>query len=502
MDRPLNDPAPADARPNADGEGPADRPYHHLSALPRELWRWAVVCSSGESRLRLPDLIDWQQALMQGRLPTAERDFGDQAATQALRATLAELDIPTLTRQSQTVTRQVLQSLLWHLDSLIDRPTHESRPQAITRMQTAFRESWDLQRQGWEEALALLPALGDRAHLRWDDLAGQLNRREWAQARQASALLQRLPDLARFIDGVGRRDADRRHPPAQAARPDPAATAQAAPHTDRNDQRRPEPAAVDGVRFSRNIARMAGSESLNLTHPVLHRLWRARFAESRLLTYDDRARDTAPSPRRQPDPVPHRAETRPAGMGPMLVCLDTSGSMRGAPENVAKACVLQALRSAHLARRQALLLAFGGPDELLERPLSMDAGGIEHLLDLMGQNFDGGTDVQTPIERAIALVQTEAWREADLLLVSDGEFGVTPETLKSLRDAKERLGLRVHGILIGDRETIGLAEVCDQLYWVREWRRYGDGSQAVAEGFSPVHSRSLSAIYFPNAIRR
>jgi uncharacterized protein with von Willebrand factor type A (vWA) domain len=31
----------------------------------------------------------------------------------------------------------------------------------------------------------------------------------------------------------------------------------------------------------------------------------------------------------------------------MIVCLDTSGSMRGAPENVAKACVLQALRTAH-----------------------------------------------------------------------------------------------------------------------------------------------------------
>lgn len=502
MARPLKGSAPADAGALPVDAGPTDRPYHHLSGLPRELWRWAVVCSSGESRLRLPDLIDWQQALMRGQLPATERDFGDQAATQALRTVLAELELPALTRQSQAVTRQVLQSLLWHLDSLIDRPAHESRSQAIARMQTAFRDSWDLQCQGWEEALALLPSLGDLAHLRWDDLAGQLNRREWAQARQAGALLQRLPDLARFIDGVGRRDDDRRHPLAEAARPDPASTAQAAPQQDHNDQRRPEPAAVDGVRFSRNIARMAGSESLNLTHPVLHRLWRARFAESRLLTYDDRARDTARSPRRQPDPQPHRPTPRPAGMGPMLVCLDTSGSMRGAPENVAKACVLQALRSAHLAYRPALLLAFGGPDELLERPLAMDATGLDHLLDLMGQNFDGGTDVQTPIERAIALVQTEAWREADLLLVSDGEFGVTPDTLKALRDAKERLAMRAHGILIGDRETIGLAEVCDHLYWVREWRRYGDGNQAVADGFSPVHSRSLSAIYFPNAIRR
>jgi uncharacterized protein with von Willebrand factor type A (vWA) domain len=134
--------------------------------------------------------------------------------------------------------------------------------------------------------------------------------------------------------------------------------------------------------------------------------------------------------------------------------------------------------------------------------MALDAEGLTHLLDVMGQSFDGGTDVQTPMERAIDLVQTTGWVEADLLIVSDGEFGVTHGTLAQLRDAKQRLALRVHGILIGDRETVGLAEVCDHLHWVREWRRYGSGSTVVADDFSPVHSRSLTALYFPNAIRR
>ena len=67
----------------------------------------------------------------------------------------------------------------------------------------------------------------------------------------------------------------------------------------------------------------------------------------------------------------------------------------------------------------------------------------------------------------------------------------------------EELGLRVHGILIGDRETIGLLEVCDAIHWVRDWRRYAsDARAAYSDGFSPVHSQSLSAMYFPNAIRR
>jgi uncharacterized protein with von Willebrand factor type A (vWA) domain len=186
----------------------------------------------------------------------------------------------------------------------------------------------------------------------------------------------------------------------------------------------------------------------------------------------------------------------------MIVCLDTSGSMRGAPENVAKACVLQALRSAQAGQRACRLLAFGGQGELLERELALTPSGLDALLDTMGQNFDGGTDVQTPLERAIERVHEQAWRQADVLIVSDGEFGATPATLARLREAKAALGLRVHGLLIGDRETIGLLEVCDHLHWVRDWRRHGDAPAPAGEGFSPVHSRSLTALYFPNAIRR
>lgn len=481
---------------------PADRPYHHLDAIARELWRWSVVCSGGTAEARLAQAAPWHDALLAGRLPDAALDLGDPEAVAPLRRLLTELDLLTLTQGNASLTRQMLQSLLWHLDSLIERPASETRAAAIVRMADAFRENWTLQRQGWEEALSLLKSLGDPSHLNWDDLKGQLNRHEWADARRIGSLLERLPAVAQFIDGVGRRQLAAHQPLARTATPQPQAADQAAPLPTDDDERRPEPTAVDGVHRSRALARMTGSESLNLTHPVLRRLWRARFAEAQLLTYDDRARTPRPNPRPQPEGAAARPQDTNMGHGPLIVCLDTSGSMQGAPENVAKACVLQALRSAHTGDRPCRLLAFGGPGELLERPLTRDAAGLDALLDLMGQSFDGGTDVQTPIERAIEQVQQRGWEDADVLIVSDGEFGLTPATLAALRQAKERLGLRVHGILIGDRETIGLVEICDALHWVRDWRRYGQASGAAAEGFSPVHSRSLTAMYFPNAIRR
>ncbi len=481
---------------------PADRPYHHLDGIARELWRWSVVCSGGTAEARLAQAEPWHDALLAGRLPDAALDLGDPEAVAPLRKLLSELDLLTLTQGNTSLTRQMQQSLLWHLDSLIERPASETRAQAIARMAAEFRENWTLQRQGWEEAMSLLKTLGDASHLNWDDLQGQLNRREWAEARRIGGLLERLPALAQFIDGVGRRQLAAHQPLARTATLQAQAADQAAPQPTDDNERRPEPTAVDGVHRSRALARMTGSESLNLTHPVLRRLWRARFAEAQLLTYDDRAREPRPNPRPQPEGAAARAQEAHLVHGPLIICLDTSGSMQGAPENVAKACVLQALRSAHAGDRACRLLAFGGPGELLERPLTRDAAGLDALLDLMGQAFDGGTDVQTPIERAIEQVRQQGWQDADVLIVSDGEFGLTSATLAELRQAKETLGLRVHGILIGDRETIGLVEICDALHWVRDWRRYGQASGAAAEGFSPVHSRSLTALYFPNAIRR
>jgi uncharacterized protein with von Willebrand factor type A (vWA) domain len=185
----------------------------------------------------------------------------------------------------------------------------------------------------------------------------------------------------------------------------------------------------------------------------------------------------------------------------MLVCIDTSGSMRGAPEQLAKAVVLQAVRTAHRERRPCRLIAFGGAGELLTHELALTPAGLDALLDFIGQAFDGGTDLAAPLAHAVAAVHQAQWQQADLLLVSDGEFGCTPATLALLDTARLRHGLRVQGVLVGDRETMGLLEVCDAIHWVRDWRRYApDPQSAYADGHSPVHSKSLTALYFPNAL--
>ena len=484
-----------------------DAPYELLQPLPRAVWLPSLVASAGEPRARLRDTRVWLQALQAGELPPVQADFGDAAAVLPLRSVVGELALPALARGVAALGEQVLRMLLWHLDRIVDHQPRLGRDEAIAEVTREFREAWTLQSAGLEESLALLKGLGELAQLRWDELSGHLRSRPLAVARRAAELLQQLPELNALIERLGRSERSV-EPWLSVQATDADGPAPPVPLRAVQTRLSGAPGEITGVRFSSQPERMLASEAVMLHHPVLRKLWRARHAEARLLSWQTEAVlvDWRPDPeaalQRPPRPPVPQALSR----GPIIICLDTSGSMRGAPEHIAKATVIAALRAAHAAQRACRLIAFGGPDELLERDLGRGGAGLQALLNLMEQAFDGGTDIQTPIERAIEVVHEARWASADLLIVSDGEFGCVPATLARLDDARARLGLRVQGVLVGDRETMGLLEVCDAIHWVRDWRRFadeaerGEGLGGPRGNFSPVHSKSLTALYFPNAL--
>jgi len=481
-------------------------PYTLLADLPRTLWLPALISHTSAqpehdtSARRLADVLRWREALLQGQLPEADAHLGDPEATGALREAAGQLNLAALCRQAPALAEQLLRTLLWHLDRLIDLQPRLSRQQALAQVTAEFSSAWETLRGDWEAVLALMQSLGDVTQLRWDEVQGLLSRREWREAQALADQMRHWPQLAAMIQRLGRSE---RAAPARAQ----AAAAEPTRNTPPVGQRAIETILPDapgewrGIRQTPRIDHMLGSEAALLMHPVGRKLWRARHAEGRLLGYDSQALlvDWRSDP--QAPPRQHAAPPEPQALerGPIIICLDTSGSMRGAPEALAKAVVLEAVRSAAQARRGCLLLSFGGPGELQQRDLVQGAQGLNALLDLIGQGFDGGTDIQGPIETAIERVHQARWSAADLLIVSDGEFGCTPATLARLDAARDELGLRVQGVLVGDRETLGLMEVADDIFWVRDWRRFGQGGAAGA-AFSPVHSKSLTALYFPNAL--
>jgi len=477
-----------------------EAPLAPLDRLPRGLWLGTLIHSRGTLVPRLAEVERLRSGLLAGGAPRGSASWPGGALGRGLEATFRAVDLARHCTGDEGVTDLVLRSLLWHLDGIVDLIDRGAGPEEAEALALeAFAADWRERCGEMDEVVDVLGALGDLAKSdRWDLLRGILKSSGWQQVVRIRRLVERLPELARLIRELGRA---RQTDVPDASHPVGAQILEqaSARRTETRTVRVPDlPGETRGVRRSSRVARMLPAEAMLLNHPRLRLVWHARHAERTLLTYedDDRidevVRREVPVWRPAPRPVPGRR----LEMGPMLVCVDTSGSMQGGAEAVAKAVVLEAVRTAHAQRRACHAFAFSGPGEVLDMALAVDADGVDRLTRFMGQSFGGGTDIGSPLERALAKLDEEAWQLADLLIASDGEFGATPAVAAAVARAKAERGLRVQGILIGDRETVGLLELADDVFWVRDWRRFGD-----FDAGSPVHSKSLTATYFPGALR-
>ncbi len=475
-----------------------------LDALPRTVWLGGLTHSQGGLEPRLAMLVALRSALIDGRVPPAASwSWPVPAIAAALCECLAELDLAAYCTARQELTDTVLLSLLFHLDLIVDyRDRGAGDARAVQMALDAFASDWQNRRGQMDELIDVFGKLPDDGkNTRWDLIPGLLRSEGWREVVRIRRLLERLPELAACIRRLGR--ARPSEEPDDASREQVTVMEEAvARRTERRTVRVPDmPGETLGLHRADRIARMLPAEAMLLGHPGLRLVWHARRAERTLLCYedDDRMQEVrhteAPVQQLRLDPQ----HDRRLEMGPLLVCVDTSGSMQGSAGQVAKAVVLEAVRAAHMQGRACHVFAFGGPDEVVNLEVEVDAEGIRRLIHFLGQGFRGGTDICGPLEQSIECLEQQCWRMADLLIASDGEFGATPELVSRLDAAKSALGLRVQGVLIGDRETIGFLEVADDIHPVRDWRRYGD--DAHGKGDSPLHTHRLTALYFPGALR-
>jgi len=233
-----------------------------------------------------------------------------------------------------------------------------------------------------------------------------------------------------------------------------------------------EPEQTSGLCRSDDLSRMMPSEMVLLASksPQARLLHFARRAERTLLSYErvGWAEETAVTV--------EGFETRPAAeSGPIIVCLDTSGSMMGARETVAKAMVLECMRQSRSQQRACYLYSFSGPGDCQELELKLNSSGLYGLLEFLTGSFHGGTDVDEPFNRALARLNEAEWSNADILLVTDGEIAPPEQSIiDSLNLAKEELGLKVHGLLVGEAGNAEVVEtICTHVHTFKSWSAVG-----------------------------
>lgn len=153
--------------------------------------------------------------------------------------------------------------------------------------------------------------------------------------------------------------------------------------------------------------------------------------------------------------------------GEIIVNTDTSGSMHGSREMWAKAVGLALLHLSRQQKRGFFGIHFSNRGQFKEYDFGKESDfSIDNIVAFAGDNFYGGTDFKTPLERSLKRLQEQHKQtgetKADVVFISDGECWVDDDWLKNFKAEQERLDFRVWGVLVGGaRTTKSLDDICD-----------------------------------------
>ena len=197
---------------------------------------------------------------------------------------------------------------------------------------------------------------------------------------------------------------------------------------------------VHGTHLSDDLMRLLPSELVNLEDDTLEVLFYARLLEKNLQTYE--LGGTTFTTRDEVEKVTTTAIT-----GPVVALLDTSGSMQGQPLLKARALLLAIAGILQREKRSLHVVLFGNTGELRELALE-GAEQSAALLAFLGQGFGGGTDFETPLQRAFALIgQQGRYQRADVLVISDGDCSLSEAFTNTVRTQKKTLDCLIYSVL-------------------------------------------------------
>jgi uncharacterized protein with von Willebrand factor type A (vWA) domain len=193
-----------------------------------------------------------------------------------------------------------------------------------------------------------------------------------------------------------------------------------------------------GIHLSANLNVMLPCEAALLGEDALENMFYLRLLEHKLLTYqmESAAEEQAQPPRRQ---------KRREG-GPFIVCVDSSGSMRGEPEKIAKSLVFALVTRALRGQRRCYLISFSSETAALE----LDGPhALTELSNFLSMSFYGGSQLYNALRESYALLEREAYRTADVLVVSDFILPPLDSETRAALDRARRQQILFHSVLTG-----------------------------------------------------
>jgi len=205
------------------------------------------------------------------------------------------------------------------------------------------------------------------------------------------------------------------------------------------------PSEVKSIKTGNDLNRILPIEMTKLVSKKLKKLFLKNYIERSLIEYELKGKEKV-------------------GDGPIIACIDNSGSMSGEPEIWSKAVGLALLDIALSRKRDMCIIHFGNKSEIRIFEFSPEDSAVERIEKIQEAAsffFNGGTDFDRPLSEAFDIIsKKEKYRKADIVFITDGACSVDIEGTKK---RKKELNVQIQTILIGMLGS-DIEEVSDYIY--------------------------------------
>lgn len=189
---------------------------------------------------------------------------------------------------------------------------------------------------------------------------------------------------------------------------------------------------IVGIELGRDLENVIPQELALLSDPDVAILFDLKYVENRLMCFAKQGYKTETVEEEIKEEVTVVDDGK---MGPIIICVDTSGSMSGAPENIAKALTLTLSSRAVAQKRQCYLINFSTSIETLDLT---PPKGINDLIAFLKMSFHGGTDVAPALYEGLRMMSEADYKKADLLVISDFVLsGLSPDIVAMCKRQRE-----------------------------------------------------------------
>ena len=214
---------------------------------------------------------------------------------------------------------------------------------------------------------------------------------------------------------------------------------------------------IVGIYESDDLNKLLPNETMFLAYPELEVIFYKHLVDKRLMNYKMQGKS-----RTLRKVKAHRPENMQADVekGPFIVCVDSSGSMSGFPEQCAKAIAYALMQIALAEDRDCFVILFS-TEQITYQLTRQD--GLRDASDFLTYSFHGGTDLEPVLVKSIDLMKGERYRNADLVVISDF---IAPKQSQELQQQVTNLKKqhnRFHAISLskyGNPELMSLFDHC------------------------------------------